>query len=381
MMHIPFTIPYITKNEINAMIEVLKSGWLTMGHKTIEFENEFAEYIRCKHAVATNSCTLALFLSLKVFDVKAGDEVITTTFTFAASANVIVHHGAKPVFVDIDEKTYNIDPDKIEEKTTNKTKAIIAVHYGGQPADMKSIIKIAKKHDSKVVEDAAHAVGSEYKNGKKVGSLGSLTCFSFYATKPMTTGEGGMITLNDSDLSEKLRILRLHGMSKNAWKRYLEKDSWYYEVIEAGYKCNPTDITSAIGIEQLKKLDWMNERRKEIAEYYNKHLQDLDLILPYVDPRLKSTYHLYSVRLIDHNRDKFIKKMAEKGIGTSVHFIPLHLMPYYRRTCGYKKGDFPIAEKVYESIISLPIYPQLTEEQLEYIVKNIREILEKRSIC
>lgn len=377
MMCIPFSLPYITKDEVNAVIEVLKSGWLTTGHKTIEFENKFAEYVGCKQAVATNSGTSALFLSLKVLGINAEDEVITTTFTFAATANVIVHHRAKPVFVDIDEKTYNIDPDKIEEKITNKTKAIIAVHYGGQPANMKRIMKIAKNYGLTVVEDAAHAAGSEYKDGKKVGSLGNLTCFSFYATKPITTGEGGMITLNDNDLSEKLRILRLHGMSKNAWKRYLEKDSWYYEVIEAGYKCNPTDIMSTIGIEQLKKLDWMNERRKEIAEYYNEHLQDLDVILPYVHSKLKSTYHLYPIRLVNYNRDKFIKKMAEKGIGTSVHFIPLHLMPYYQRVLGYKKGDFPIAEKVYESIVSLPIYPQLTEERLEYIVKSIREILKK----
>ena len=378
MMHIPFALPYITEDEINAVIEVLKSGWLTIGHKTIEFENEFAEYIGCKHAVATNSCTSALFLSLKVLGIKAGDEVITPTFTFTATANVIVHHRAKPAFADIDGKTYNINPNKIEEKITDKTKAIIAVHYGGQPADMKRIMNIAKKYDLKVIEDAAHAVGSKYENGKKVGSLGSLTCFSFYVTKPMATGEGGMITLNDDDFSEKLRILRLHGISKDAWKRYLEKDSWYYEVMTAGYKCNPTDIMSAVGIEQLKKLDWMNERRKEIAEHYNERLQDLDVILPYVYPKLKSTYHLYPIRLINYNRDKFIKKMAKKGIGTSVHFIPLHLMPYYQRTYRYKKGDFPIAEKVYENIVSLPIYPQLTEEQLEYIVKNIREILKKR---
>jgi len=291
---------------------------------------------------------------------------------------VIVHCGAKPVFVDIDEKTYNINPDEIEEKITDKTKAISVVHYGGQPANMKGILKIAKEYDLKVIEDAAHAVGSRYEKDKKVGSLGNLTCFSFYATKPMTTGEGGMITLNENEVSEKLRILRLHGISRDAWKRYLEKDSWYYEVIEAGYKFNPTDIASAIGIEQLKKLDWMNERRKEIAEYYNEHLQDLDIIRPYVNPNVKSSYHLYPIRLINYGRSEFIKKMAQSGIGTSVHFIPLHLMSFYQIRYGYKRGDFPIAEKVFENIVSLPIYPQLTENQLEYIVKNAKEILEVR---
>jgi len=374
-MNIPFAPPYITEDEINAVIKVLKSGWLSMGYKTLEFENKFAEYIGSKHAVATNSCTSALFLSLKVLGIKKGDEVITTPFTFAATANVIVHCGAKPVFIDIEEETYNINADKIEEKITDKTKAIIVVHYGGQPADMKKIMKIAREYDLKVIEDAAHAVGSEYEKGKKVGSLGNLTCFSFYATKPMTTGEGGIIALNSDDLNEELRILRLHGISRDAWKRYLEKDNWYYEVIEAGYKFNPTDISSAIGLEQLKKLDWMNERRKEIAEYYNEHLQGLDIIRPHIDSNVKSSYHLYPIRLINYDRNKFIKKMAQNGIGTSVHFIPLHLMPFYRKRYGYKRGDFPVAEKVFENIVSLPIYPQLTEKQLEFIVKSIKEII------
>jgi len=374
-MNIPFAPPYITEDEISAVIDVLKSGWLSMGYKTVEFENKFAEYVGCKHAVATNSCTSALFLSLKALGIKEGDEVITTPFTFAATANVIVHCGAKPVFVDIDEKTYNINPDEIEDKITDKTKAVIAVHYGGQPANMKKIMKIAREYDLKVIDDAAHAVGSEYEKDKKVGSLGNLTCFSFYATKPITTGEGGMITLNSDELNEELRILRLHGISRDAWKRYLEKDNWYYEVIEPGYKCNPTDISSAIGIEQLKKLDWMNSRRKEIAEYYNERLQSLDIIHPYVNPNVKSSYHLYPIRLINYNRNEFIKKMAQNGIGTSVHFIPLHVMPFYQRRYGYKRGDFPITEKVFENIVSLPIYPQLTENQLEYIVENIKKIL------
>jgi len=372
-MNISFAPPYITEDEINAVRDVLNSGWLSMGDKTLEFENKFAEYVGSKYAVATNSCTAALFLSLKVLGIKEGDEVITTPFTFAATANVIVHCRAKPVFVDIDEKTYNIDPDKLAEKITAKTKAIIVVHYGGQPADMKKAMKIAKEHNLKVIEDAAHAAGSEYEKGKKVGSLGNLTCFSFYPTKPITTGEGGMITLNDDELSRKLKMLRLHGMNRDAWNRYLEKDNWYYEVVEAGYKCNPSDIASAIGIEQLKKLDWMNERRKEVAEYYNEQLQDLDIVIPYVNPNVKSSYHLYPIRLISYDRSNFIRKMGEGDIGTSVHFIPLHLMPFYHREYGYKKGDFSVAEKVFESIVSLPIYPRLTEKQLEYIVKNIKE--------
>jgi dTDP-4-amino-4,6-dideoxygalactose transaminase len=374
-MNIPFAPPYITEDEIKAATEVLKSGWLSLGYKTAEFENKFAGYVGSKYAVATNSCTAALFLSLKILGIKEGDEVITTPFTFAATANVIVHCGAKPVFVDIDEKTYNIGPDKLAEKITDKTKAIIVVHYGGQPADMKKAMKIAREYNLKVIEDAAHAVGSEYEDHRKVGSLGNLSCFSFYPTKPMTTGEGGMITLNQDEFNEKLRILRLHGIGGDAWKRYLEKDNWYYEVFEAGYKCNPTDIASAIGVEQLKKLDWMNARRKMIAEYYNEHLQGLDIIRPYVNPKVKSSYHLYPIRVTNYDRNKFIEQMAQKGIGMSVHFIPLHLMPFYQREYGYKRGDFPNAERVFQNIVSLPIYPQLTENQLEYIVNGIKEIL------
>lgn len=374
-MNIPFAPPYITQDEINAVTEVLKSGWLSMGHKTLEFESKFAEYVGSEYAVATNSCTAALFLSLKVLGIKENDEVITTPFTFAATANVIVHCGAKPVFADIDEKTHNIDPGKLAERITDKTKAIMVVHYGGQPADMRKIMRIAKEHNLKVVEDAAHAAGAEYQEDRKVGSLENLTCFSFYPTKPITTGEGGMITLKDDELSEKLRILRLHGMSSGAWKRYLQKDNWYYEITEAGYKFNPSDIASAIGTEQLRKLDRMNERRKMISEYYDEHLRGLDIVCPYVNPKTKSSYHLYPVRVTSYDRNKFIKQMAQKGIGTSVHFIPLHLMPFYQREHGYKRGDFPIAEKVYEDIVSLPIYPQLTEKELEYIIKNIKESL------
>jgi len=374
-MNIPFAPPYITEDEINVVREVLKSGWLSMGHKTSEFESKFAEYVGSRYAVATNSCTAALFLSLKVLGIKEDDEIITTPFTFAATANVIVHCGAKPVFVDIDEKTYNIDADKLAESITDKTKAIIVVHYGGQPADMKKTMKIAREHNLKLIEDAAHAAGAEYEKDRKVGSLGNLTCFSFYPTKPITTGEGGMITLNDDEPGEKLRVLRLHGMSRDAWKRYLQKDNWYYEITEAGYKFNPPDIASAIGIAQLKKLDWMNERRKEVAEYYDEHLQGLDVVLPHIEPYVKSSYHLYPIRLINYDRNEFIKKMGEGGVATSVHFIPLHLMPFYQREYGYKKGDFPVAEKVFESIVSLPIYPQLTERQLEYILKNIKEML------
>lgn len=370
-MNIPFTLPYITEDDIDAVNNILRSNWLTMGNKTIEFEEEFAKYIESKYAVSLNSCTSALFLSLKALGINDG-EVILPSFTFTATANVVVHANAKPVFVDIDEDSYNIDVNKIEEKITDNTRAIIAVHYAGLPAYISKIMKIAKRHNLKVIEDAAHAAGSRYPNNKHVGSLGNLTCFSFYATKPMTTGEGGMVTLNNRKITEWLKVSRLHGISKDAWKRYIEKDKWYYEVIDAGYKFNTTDINSSLGLSQLKKLDWMNEKRKEIARYYNDHLNKHNIILPKFNNN--SSFHLYPIRLINYNRNKFIRRMAEHGIGTSVHFIPLHLMPFYRRY-GYRKGDLPITEKVFNSIVSLPIYPQLTLEQLDYIIRCINDIL------
>jgi len=374
-LNIPFYLPYVTNDEISAVVKVLESGWLSMGNKTVEFEEKFSKYVGSKYAVATNSCTSALFLSLKILGIKKGDEVITTTFTFSSTANTIVHCGAKPIFVDIDEKTYNIDPESVEEKISDKTKAIIVVHYAGQPAEMTKIEKIAKEYQLKIIEDAAHAAGSCYEGGNRVGASGNLTCFSFYATKPMTTGEGGMITLNDEELTEKLKMLRLHGISRDAWRRYIEKNAWYYELIDAGYKCNTTDINAAIGLEQLKKLDKMNEKRKKIAKFYDENLEKLDVTLPYINPKVKSSFHLYPIRVLNYNRNKFINEMAKRGIGTSVHFIPLHLMGYYQEAFGYKRGDFPIAEGVYKNIVSLAIYPQLTSKQLYYIVSSIKDIL------
>jgi len=374
-MNIPFSPPYITAKEINSVAKVLKSGWLSQGHLTEKFEQEFSKYIGSKNSIAVNSCTSALFLCLKLLDVGKQDEVITTPFTFAATANTIVHCGAKPVFADIDEYTYNIDPAQIEKRITKRTKAIIAVHYGGQPADMTKINKIARKYKIKVIEDAAHATGSSYRGGRKVGSAGNLTCFSFYATKPITTGEGGMITLNNTKMADILKIMRLHGISKDAWKRYIEKNRWYYEIVMPGYKFNTTDINSAIGLEQLKKIESLNQKRKKIREYYTSKLKGLNIVIPKMDKMKGSSYHLYPIRLLNYDRGEFINKMARAGVGTSVHFIPLHLMPYYQKQWKYKKGDFPVCEEIYKGIVSLPIYPQLKKKELDYIIKQIISIL------
>jgi dTDP-4-amino-4,6-dideoxygalactose transaminase len=263
----PFS-PSIDDREINEVIDTLKSDWITTGPKTHAFEEYFCEYFGCRYAVALNSCTAGLHLSLIACDIKKDDEVITSPFTFAATANVIIHQNARPVFVDIDESTFNLDPDKIESAITKKTKAIIPVHYAGHPCEMDEILKIAYDHDLTVIEDAAHAVGAEYKN-RKIGTIGDLTSFSFYATKNLTTSEGGMVTTDNHDLAEKIRLLGSHGISKDAWKRYSSGGSWYYEVIYPGFKYNMTDIQASMGIQQLKKFKNMQDRREEIARRYS----------------------------------------------------------------------------------------------------------------
>lgn len=375
---IPYYQPLIGEEEINEVMDTLKSGWLTMGPKTIEFEKLIAEYVGAKHAIAVNSCTAALHLSLIALGIGRGDEVITSPFTFASTGNVIVHVGAKPIFVDIKRDTYNIDPEKINGAITTNTKAIIPVHYAGQPCDMKAIMEIAEDHNLFLIEDAAHVIGAEYE-GRKIGTFGDTTCFSFYATKNMTTGEGGAITTNNKELAKKLRILRLHGISKDAWKRYSSKGTWYYELQECGWKYNMTDMQAALGIHQIKKLDGFIEIRRKYAKIYSGELNKLDgFVTPYEKSNVKHVYHLYPTLLEDYNRDKFIEKMRVRNIGCSVHFIPLHLHPFYKNTFGFKKDDFPNAEWVYEREVSLPLYPKMNREEIWDVINAAREIVESK---
>ncbi len=374
---LPYCQPSLGKGEIKEVIDVLKSGWLTMGPKTMEFEKLLAEYTGAKYAICVNSCTAALHLSLIALGIGEGDEVITTPYTFASTGNVIIQVGAKPVFVDINRKTFNIKPRKIEKAITSKTKTIIPVHYAGQPCEMNMIMKIAKKYNLFVIEDAAHAIGAEYK-GRKIGTLGDAICFSFYATKNITTGEGGAVTTNDKKLAEKIRVLRLHGISKDAWKRYDKKGSWYYEIEECGWKYNISDIQAALGIHQIRKLDKFNQIRRKYAQIYNKELGGIKgLITPYEKPDVKHVYYLYPILLENYNRDEFIEKMAKNGIGCSVHFIPLHLHPFYKNIFGFKKGDFPNAEWVYERVVSLPLYPKLSQKDIYRVIFTIKNLITK----
>ncbi len=380
-MHIPFHKPYITEEEISEVVDSLQSGWLTMGPKTVRFEQELGKYIGAKHSIAVNSCTAALHLALKAIGLNTGDEVIIPDMTFTATGEVVCYFGARPVIVDVDKETHNLKPEAIEKAITSKTRVIIPVHFGGQPSEMDAIKKIAENHKLIVIEDAAHSLPAWYRN-QKIGTIGDMTCFSFYATKTLATGEGGMVTTENDEWAEKINSLRLHGISKDAWKRYTEEGSWYYEVIEAGYKYNMTDIQAALGLAQLRKLEWMWERRKDIAQRYTDAFNSTrEIITPIVRSDRKTAWHLYVIKLnpeaLRIDRSAFIEELKQRGIGTSVHFIPLHRHPFYQKTIGYNAKDFPDAEWLYECSISLPIYPGMTDEEIDYVIDNTLDVCKK----
>ncbi len=376
--YLPYCLPVIEKEEIAAVVDTLKSDWITTGPKTHRFEELFEEYVGCKHAIAVSSCTAALHLPLVAAEIGPGDEVITTPFTFAATVNVIVQQGAKPVLVDIRRDTYNLDPDKLEAAITSKTRAIIPVHYAGQPCDMAPVIDIARRHHLMVIEDAAHALSAKYQ-GRNIGNIGDVTAFSFYATKIITTAEGGMATTNDDKTAEKMRILSLHGISADAWNRYSPNGSWYYEILAPGFKYNMTDIQAAMGIEQLKKLDRLQDARKKIAAFYGNSFADVsEIVIPRVRPDVEHSWHLYPILVntdaLSIDRKQFSDALKAENIGTSVHFIPIHLHPFYRQTFGFKEGDFPETEYVYNRIVSLPLYPRMSAEDSADVVAAVRTI-------
>lgn len=376
---LPYAVPLIDDEDINEVVETLKSGWVAKGPRTIEFEKRFAEYTGAKYAVAMNSATAALHIALIAGGVKPGDEVITTPITFAATANTIIHVGATPVFVDVDPETFCIDANKIEEKITDKTTAIVPVHYTGHACDMDKIRAIAEKYDLFVSEDAAHAIDTFYK-GDLIGKKGDCASFSFYATKNICTGEGGMLTTNSEDIAEKARVMSTHGMSKAAWNRYGKGGAWRYDIEYPGHKYNMFDIQAALAKTQMNKLSAMQDRRKEIVKKYEEGFSTLDGIkLPPEADYTTHSWHLYVVRLeldkLTIDRDKFIELMGEANIGTSVHFIPVHLMSYYRENFGYKEGDFPVAESYFDTILSLPLYPKMTEEDVQDVINAVTHII------
>jgi len=375
---IPYARQWINDSDIKTVVKTLKSDWLTQGPKIAEFEKAIAAYTGVKYAVAVSSGTAALHAACFAAGIKEGDEVITSAISFAASANCVLYCGGKPVFADIQQDTWNIDPREIEKKITRKTKAIIPVDFAGQPADLDEINKIARRHKLVVIEDAAHALGAEYK-GKRIGGLSDLTILSFHPVKHITTGEGGMVLTNNKDYYQKLLMFRTHGITREEDLLTKNKGHWYYEMQHLGYNYRLTDLQCALGISQLKRLDKFLVRRRTIAKQYNKVFKNIEEItIPYEKLGVKSAWHLYIIRLnldkVKVTRREIFERLRQKKIGVNVHYIPVYYHPYYQRL-NYQKGICPQAEKYYEEAITLPLYPKMTRSDVRYVIKTVENVV------
>ncbi len=379
---IPFHHPSIGEEEFAAVQSVLASGWLTSGPVTMQFERRFADYIGCKHALAVNSGTAALQLALDAIGLKAGDEVLLPTYTFTATAEVVTYFGARPVLCDSVASGFNIDPEDVERRITERTQVIIPVHVAGESCQMDRLQAIAKRYALRVVEDAAHALPASFR-GARIGTISDLTAFSFYATKTITTGEGGMLTTNNDAYAERATKMRLHGIGGDAWKRYSREGTWFYEVLHAGYKLNLCDLLGALGLAQLHKCDDFWEQRRRIARMYSEQLARIEELEVPSDGAAfgEHSWHLYILRIksdsLSINRNEVIEELRKAGVGTSVHFIPLHLHPFYSHYYGYQRGDFPNAEDAFSRCISLPIYPGLRDEQVVRIIGSVQQIAKR----
>ena len=382
--YIPFSPPFLGKEEEREVIETLRSGWITTGPRSKEFERRVSEYSGAKYGVGTFACTSAMQIALDVLGVQEGDEVITTPYTFASTSHVICYLHGTPVFADVDPETFNIDPARIEEKITSKTKGIIPVHFAGHSCDMDPILDIAGKHGLFVMEDAAHAIGAEYK-GRKIGGIGDITCFSFYATKNLSTAEGGMAVTNNEKWSSRMRVLTVYGISdsREIWhKRYSKAGSIHYDVAELGYKCNMTDITAALGLKQLDRLEDFIETRETHSRIYDQAFYNHPALqVPVIKDYTRHARHLYPL-LIDLNyiaidRDTFVDALKQINIGTSVLFMPLHYFTYYEKLLGNKRGDFPVAEDLFNRVICLPISPKLDRSVIHKVSEGVLCLMEK----
>ena len=379
---LPYNLPDISDAEIDAVVDTLRSGWLAPGPRVRAFEEAFAAYAGTKHAIGLDSATAGMHLALIANGIGPGDEVITTPTTFAATVNVIIHAGATPVLADIRLDDYCIDPAAIERAITPRTRAIMPVHHGGSACRMDEIMAIAARHKLLVIEDAAHGLGT-YDGGRPVGGIGDATVFSFYPTKNVTSGRGGMLTTNDDALAERCRLLALHGMSNDAWDRYTERGSWAYRVLAAGYNYVMYDYQAALGHAQFNRLDEFQRVRTQLARRFNEQLATVPgIVTPIEREGTTHAWHLYVVRLqpqvLTMSRDEFIVAMKERGIGTSVHFIPIHHHPYYRETYGWAPGDFPAADEAFETMVSLPLYTRMSEREVDRVVAAVDEIARGR---
>ena len=373
MDFIPYGTQWIDDDDINEVVKVLKSDWITTGPKIKEFEDALCSYIGCSYCVAVNSGTSALDIAVQSLELPEGSEVITTPFTFVATSNAIIYNGLKPVFADICSDTFNVNPEDIKRKITKDTKAIIYVDYAGQPCDIKAIREIADEFNLYLIEDACHAIGSEYE-GKKVGNFADLTIFSFHPVKHITTGEGGVVVTDDEALYERLSLLRSHGIDKDAQDRYGPDASWAYDMKYLGRNYRMTDFQAALGISQLKKLDGFIDKRNGLASRYNELLGDIDVVtLPVTKDNVRHAWHLYTILLDESiNRDEFFKYMRNANIGVNLHYIPVYRHSYYVENFVFDAGDFPVTEDVFKRIITLPLFPRMELKQLEYVVEKIK---------
>jgi perosamine synthetase len=388
---LPFFKPSISQEEIDEVVACLKSGWLTTGAKTRQFESEFARYVECKHAVALNSATAALHLGLEAIGLQRGDAVLVPTMTFAATAEVVRYFDAKPILVDCRDDDMNLDIADARRHAVaaasrgERLRAIIPVHYGGQAVDMAKVKELAGEFNLKIIEDAAHCCPAGYRDRadsswKKVGSESDVCCYSFYANKCITTGEGGMACTNNDALAERMRIMSMHGISKDAWKRFTLEGSWYYEIISPGFKYNLTDIAAAIGIHQLRKADAFRTARSRVAAWYQERLRGIDqIILPVDHPNRFHSWHLFVIRLrldqLTIDRARVIEELRNSGIGTSVHWMPLHMHPYYRDAYHYQPEDYPVSARLFWEMISLPIYPSMSEDEVASVCETLAGII------
>ena len=377
--YLVFGSPSIGEEEIQEIAETIHSGWVGTGPRVKRFEELFRKYKNCRHTIAVSSGTAALHLSLLSLGIKPGDEVITTPLTFAATANSIVHAGGRPVFADVQLETMNIDPQEVEKKVSDKTRAILPVHFAGRPCEMDQLMAFARRHQLRVVEDAAHAIESTYK-GRPIGTIGDLGCFSFYVTKNITTVEGGMVVTDQEELASQIKRLALHGLTQDAWQRFADEGFKHYEVVCAGFKYNMTDIQASIGIHQLEKIETKAQRRREIWEIYNQSFGELPLILPFpTPPDQRHAYHLYTPLLdldrVRCTRDEFLQALHRENIGAGIHYIALPLHPFYQKTYGYHSGDFPNAEFISNRTFSLPLSAKLTDQDVEDVIRSVKKIL------
>lgn len=394
---LPFALPDLGDEEVEAVVRVLRSGWITTGPEVQAFEGEFAAYLRVRHAVAVNSCTAALHLALEAAGIGPGDEVLTSTITFTATGEVVEYLGARTRFADVDPETLNLDPGAVRtliereyvrrgeqwthRETGGRLRALIPVHYGGHPCDMAGLGAIASEYGLFVVDDAAHALPATV-GDRLVGAMGYPSAFSFYATKTLTTGEGGMLTTDDDALAARARMMALHGITRDAWKRYTAGGSWFYEVADAGFKYNLTDMAAALGRVQLRRLHEMRDGRARIAARYDAAFAGLDAVdAPVVQAGIGHAWHLYAIRLrlerLRIDRARVIEELKERQIGTSVHFIPLHRQPFYAMKYGYTPAQFPVAESEYPRLVSLPIYSRMTDDDVESVIAAVADVAER----